>query len=229
MLMARLRDEWPAEKRDLMRDLIDAGVSAASICVILEDEFGGTCCEATLKQRAEDYGFRWPGQTAASRQNGAAQPWPDEKNRRLTELLADGMRMGEIVRVLRDEFGPTHSKSTVRQKARALGLAIPRPSRLVDKVARAAIQQDGDFLDLTIIQQDCEFLPKEQACQTLTTLSRSCQYPLGEPGTREFRFCGSPVPLGRPYCETHHRICYIFRFELENGHSVSQESEAASA
>jgi hypothetical protein len=218
--MARPRKEWPAEKLNRMRDLVAAGVSAASICIILEDEFGGTCSEPTLKQRAEEYGVRWPGQAAANRANAQLPPWSDAKIRRFKELKMAGATNGEIIRALRDEFGIVHGKTMLNKKARECGLAIPRPRRLVDAVARDAIQQDGGFSDLKIASPPCPIL---------SALFANCQYPIGEPGKRNFRFCGDPVPLGWSYCKTHYQVCYMPRFRPEADRPVPQESEATAA
>ena len=40
---------------------------------------------------------------------------------------------------------------------------------------------------------------------------RTCQWPIGHPGTREFRFCGDPIERGRPYCCDHARLAYVRR------------------
>lgn len=32
---------------------------------------------------------------------------------------------------------------------------------------------------------------------------RACQWPIGEPRTKEFHFCGKPVIENRPYCAEH--------------------------
>ena len=37
----------------------------------------------------------------------------------------------------------------------------------------------------------------------------TCCWPIGEPGTREFRFCDVPSEPGRPYCEDHVKIAYV--------------------
>lgn len=37
----------------------------------------------------------------------------------------------------------------------------------------------------------------------------TCCWPLGEPGTRDFRFCDGPSEPGRPYCEDHVKIAYV--------------------
>jgi GcrA cell cycle regulator len=36
----------------------------------------------------------------------------------------------------------------------------------------------------------------------------SCQWPFGEPGRADFRFCGCPATRGRPYCEEHVKLAY---------------------
>ncbi len=38
---------------------------------------------------------------------------------------------------------------------------------------------------------------------------RSCCWPIGEPGTREFRFCAAEADPGRPYCAEHSAIAYV--------------------
>src|SRR5262245_14827562 len=40
-----------------------------------------------------------------------------------------------------------------------------------------------------------------------------CFWPLGHPGTANFRLCSQPVIPGKPYCETHCRRAYV---RLEN-------------
>ena len=37
----------------------------------------------------------------------------------------------------------------------------------------------------------------------------TCCWPIGEPGTREFRFCDSASEPGRPYCEDHVKVAYV--------------------
>lgn len=38
---------------------------------------------------------------------------------------------------------------------------------------------------------------------------RSCCWPMGEPGTAEFRFCGGEAIHGKPYCTEHAAIAYV--------------------
>ena len=35
-----------------------------------------------------------------------------------------------------------------------------------------------------------------------------CRYPIGDPGTPNFRFCRAPRQSSSSYCECHHKLCY---------------------
>jgi len=37
----------------------------------------------------------------------------------------------------------------------------------------------------------------------------TCCWPIGEPGTRSFRFCDDPAEAGKPYCADHARLAYV--------------------
>ncbi|MGB0681504.1 MAG: GcrA family cell cycle regulator [Magnetovibrionaceae bacterium] len=39
--------------------------------------------------------------------------------------------------------------------------------------------------------------------------SGMCCWPIGEPGTEEFKFCGNSAVEGRPYCEAHCEVAYV--------------------
>jgi GcrA cell cycle regulator len=37
---------------------------------------------------------------------------------------------------------------------------------------------------------------------------RTCKWPIGDPATQEFYFCGLPVQQGKPYCEAHVGVAF---------------------
>ena len=50
---------------------------------------------------------------------------------------------------------------------------------------------------------------------TLANLNASmCKFPLGDPTSESFRYCGAPSPAGRPYCIHHHGIAHEPRSAL---------------
>ena len=39
--------------------------------------------------------------------------------------------------------------------------------------------------------------------------ARSCCWPIGEPGTADFRFCTAEATSGKPYCTQHAAVAYV--------------------
>lgn len=49
---------------------------------------------------------------------------------------------------------------------------------------------------------------KRQPQAAPATHERSCQWPIGHPGSDDFHFCGAPAETGRPYCSKHCAVAY---------------------
>jgi GcrA cell cycle regulator len=50
--------------------------------------------------------------------------------------------------------------------------------------------------------------PKDKRCRLVDLQTNSCRWPLGDPSTDEFRFCGDDQMTGAPYCAYHARVAY---------------------
>jgi GcrA cell cycle regulator len=53
---------------------------------------------------------------------------------------------------------------------------------------------------------------------------RSCAWPIGDPATSGFHFCGAPVLAGKPYCGAHCSVAYTYYRKSDE--EVSQEAVA---
>jgi GcrA cell cycle regulator len=51
-------------------------------------------------------------------------------------------------------------------------------------------------------------LPKGGRVTILHLSDKTCKWPIGDPGTEEFCFCGHGPRAGSPYCEYHARLAY---------------------
>jgi GcrA cell cycle regulator len=54
-------------------------------------------------------------------------------------------------------------------------------------------------------------LALERKARKLTLMQlteRTCKWPIGDPATEDFWFCGHPVQPGKPYCETHVGVAF---------------------
>jgi GcrA cell cycle regulator len=54
--------------------------------------------------------------------------------------------------------------------------------------------------------QEVEKTAKRISLMELT--ERTCKWPIGDPATQEFYFCGLPVQQGKPYCEAHVGVAF---------------------
>ncbi len=51
--------------------------------------------------------------------------------------------------------------------------------------------------------------PALRAVAARSTRSVPCCWPIGEPGTKSFRFCDADATGGKPYCTEHAQIAYV--------------------
>ena len=52
---------------------------------------------------------------------------------------------------------------------------------------------------------------------------RSCCWPLGEPGKRDFHFCEATAAPGKPYCTEHAKIAYVKLDDRRDGSVLDRE------
>ena len=153
--------------------------------------------------------------------------WTDAEIAQLTDLWSDlAISAAEIGRRM------TRSKSSIVGKASRLNL----PTRA------SPIKRDG-------IRKSPPRRPRVPPLATLPTLAQeapaadpvaprprpdpdsrhACCWPIGQPGTASFRFCGNAAVLGRPYCAEHRAIATVSRATLVRQAATLQEVEAYAA
>lgn len=52
------------------------------------------------------------------------------------------------------------------------------------------------------------FIPPEERISLLQLSEKTCKWPIGDPMSSEFHFCGRSSEEGKPYCEFHSRRAY---------------------
>jgi GcrA cell cycle regulator len=55
-------------------------------------------------------------------------------------------------------------------------------------------------------QNEVEKHAKQLTLMELT--ERTCKWPIGDPATDDFYFCGLPVQQGKPYCDAHVGVAF---------------------
>jgi GcrA cell cycle regulator len=107
---------------------------------------------------------------------------------------------------------------SVSQVAAAPRRAVPRPSHSAAGVTTHARSVQGNTaLALAEMSEEAPHLaraPEDVVVAmslrvTIVELRESmCKWPLGDPSSSEFRYCGSPAHTNTPYCQYHGKLAY---------------------
>jgi GcrA cell cycle regulator len=155
--------------------------------------------------------------------------WTAERIEQLKRLWAEGLSASQVAA----QIGGV-TRSAVLGKVHRLGLAertqvnpsaAPRPSKpdlpsetggisepappqssapptpAVAAVAHAAKPATCEQQELAI--------PLSERVTILDLREAMCRWPLGDPATAEFRFCGARVSTNLPYCTPHAALAYV--------------------
>ncbi len=135
----------------------------------------------------------------------ATMAWTDERVDLLKKLWADGLSASQIARQLGDV-----TRNAVIGKVHRLGLSgrgsparSERPRAVtVPKPTVKPILIKPMIVEKPVVLENGEFA-------TVTTLKENmCKWPIGDPSSPNFRFCGHKAKEGSPYCEAHARMAY---------------------
>lgn len=113
--------------------------------------------------------------------------WKPEAIAFLTDCWNRGLTRGQIVREFA-KIGVTLTPNAVIGKAHRLALKA-RPSPIRGHTLRRK--------------------PKPKPPRVIAVGDRICQWPIGHPGDKGFRFCDAPAVEGRPYCSDHWRKAHV--------------------
>ena len=142
--------------------------------------------------------------------------WTDDRVAILSKLWAEGLSASQIAAKL---GGVT--RNAVIGKVHRLGLSgrakpkrktakqAPRMTRPVRKrvpAKRRAAPRPAPAPAPAPLQ--AKPLPNGEFATILTITEHLCKWPLGDPATSDFRFCGRSTDKGEPYCKSHAQLAY---------------------
>ena len=163
--------------------------------------------------------------------------WTDERVERLKKLWADGLSASQIAAQLggvsrNAVIGKVHrlnlpgraksgGQASVRTKRTTAAPRAPnyagrttqsQTSRPVGRSSGgAALKQDLDVVaseEIDTRPVDDVVVPISRRLTLVELSERTCKWPVGDPATEDFWFCGLPVQQGKPYCEAHVGVAF---------------------
>lgn len=154
--------------------------------------------------------------------------WSDERVELLKKLWADGLSAsqiaGELGGVTRNAvIGKVH-RLGLSGRAKAPATSVPRTrkpatrapshpmSRPVSRgntaLAAAPAAEARPETRPAPAPRDDVVIPMSERVTIMELRESMCRWPMGDPTTAEFRFCGGRSGTGMPYCAYHARIAY---------------------
>jgi GcrA cell cycle regulator len=149
--------------------------------------------------------------------------WTDERVELLKKLWADGLSASQIAAELggvtrNAVIGKVHRLGlSGRAKSSSSGAARPRKARApghMMRVSRPSMR--GNTALAHAYDHDVEpepelienIIPLGQRRTLLELTEETCRWPIGDPGSTDFFFCGGNTLTSLPYCSYHSRVAY---------------------
>jgi len=172
---------WTDERVELLKKLWMEGFSASQIAAELGD---GVTRNAVI------------GKVHRLKLSGRAKPASAAPRARTAP------RSGAPRRVSSGSMGARSSLSASVMKHRNMGSA--------PMIGATALKISEDLeVEAYVAPQVQElFIPVEQRLTLLQLSEQTCKWPIGDPLTPEFYFCGQHSEDGKPYCDFHSRRAY---------------------
>jgi GcrA cell cycle regulator len=151
---------------------------------------------------------------------GKQMGWTEERVAMLTKLWADGLSASQIAA----ELGGI-TRNAVIGKVHRLGLSgrakspsssSPRPRKPRSSSHMMRVPRAGGIRGNTALAYDYSpepepeliEIPVEQRKNLLQLTEATCHWPVGDPGSTDFFFCGGESIENSPYCSFHSRVAY---------------------
>lgn len=162
--------------------------------------------------------------------------WTDDRVEILSKLWAEGLSASQIATKL---GGVT--RNAVIGKVHRLGLsgrvkpkrktkpAAPRTATTARKrmpVKRRAAPRPAPTPPP--VPLEAKALPNGEFATILTITEHLCKWPLGDPTSVDFRFCGRGTDKGEPYCKSHAQLAYQpSRRRVSTNRAITRTNRAA--
>ncbi|MDE4133682.1 GcrA family cell cycle regulator [Phaeobacter sp. QD34_3] len=187
---------WTDERVELLKKMWGEGQSASQIA----KELGGVTRNAVIgKVHRLGLSNRATGgaksaepkekPAAAAAPKPAAKPKPQPKAEPKTEPARAA--------------APAASAAAPETKA-----AIPARKQIIPAGQPLPPQPSANEISPEALAKVNEVEKKAKKLSLMELTERTCKWPVGDPATEDFWFCGLPVQQGKPYCEAHVGVAF---------------------
>ncbi|MFV0512592.1 MAG: GcrA family cell cycle regulator [Jhaorihella sp.] len=183
---------WTDERVDLLRKMWGEGQSASQIA----KELGGVTRNAVIG-KVHRLGL-------SNRATGPAPAKSEPKEKPTAAARSETRPKPEAASSARTEparppepapAAETRSPVPVRKQIIPAGQPLP-PQPSANEISPEALAK------VNAVEK------KARRLNLMELTERTCKWPVGDPATDDFWFCGLPVQVGKPYCEAHVGVAF---------------------
>ena len=181
---------WTDERVELLKKMWSEGQSASQIA----KELGGVTRNAVIgKVHRLGLSNRSGGAAPAApapkpEPNPAAKPAPKPAAKR--------------------DPAPAAKPAEEEEPAPAIVAATPARKQIIPAGQPLPPQPSANEISPEALAKVSEIEKKAKKLTLMELTERTCKWPVGDPATEDFWFCGLPVQAGKPYCEAHVGVAF---------------------
>jgi len=177
-----------------------------------------TAWAASTARRTVGFGEKAKARTL---QKDIGMSWTDERVELLKKLWSDGLSASQIAAELggitRNAVIGKEHRLGLSGRAKSASSAAPRPRKArspMMRIGRASIRGNTALAHAYEMEAEAapelidNVIPIGQRRTILELTEQTCRWPVGDPGSTEFFFCGGNTLGGLPYCAYHSRVAY---------------------
>jgi GcrA cell cycle regulator len=187
---------WTDERVELLKKMWGDGQSASQIA----KELGGVTRNAVIgKVHRLGLSNRAGAQGGPANANGggAAAQQSSKPASEATQETAEAAPAKEAKPEAKPEPQPAATLTPINPRKAIIPAGQPLPP-----------QPSANEISPEALASVREVEKKSKKISLMELTERTCKWPIGDPATDEFWFCGLPVQAGKPYCEAHVGVAF---------------------
>ncbi len=186
---------WTDERVDLLKKMWSEGQSASRIA----KELGGVTRNAVIgKVHRLGLSNRTGGDAAAPAEaEPQPAPKPEAKPRAAAQPAAPKPAPEPAAAAEPEAEAAPETKSGVPARSKIVPAGQPLPP-----------QPSANEISPEALAKVSEVEKKAKKLTLMELTERTCKWPVGDPATEDFWFCGLPAQQGKPYCEAHVGVAF---------------------
>lgn len=182
---------WTDERVELLKKMWGEGQSASQIA----KELGGVTRNAVIgKVHRLGLSNRAGSGAATAKPEPKAKPAPPKAE---VKPKAETKPKVEAKPQPKEEPVPETRVAVMPARAKIIPAGQPLPP-----------QPSANEISPEALAKVSEIEKKAKRLSLMELTERTCKWPVGDPATEDFWFCGLPVQAGKPYCEAHVGVAF---------------------